>query len=629
MKKIKNILKSDVFLNFFVFPLIILLLADMFYKANGIVLTGFTNYAYIDCFVSIFKYPIPFLIAYIMIISFNALLIVIFNNSKISKIVLTIIVLIFVIINDFKVGIMDEPIRISDIFYLNASNGEMMVSFLDNVKGSWMFKTLFKTIGVVIILIILVKYNKNTSIKKISTRILIGVISLALMILPWININAFSSFYLNQIYPKTVDKTTINDTDVIKTYYKYGFLQGIYYFYLKDNVTSPDTYLKEEAIALLENTEYNENNTWDKPNVVIILSESLSDANNLENIEFDTDLLSNIRSYQNGENTQSFNLFVPSYGGASVNSEFEILTGANLSFFNTGYIPYTQLYNDENGPYLPNLIKEFNNNDYTTKYITAWSSDSYKSGYVYDLFEVDEKIYRKDLEDPIIKGDYVADLYMMDVIIDELTNKEEDEKKFLFVATGQNHMPCSEDRYEEYDINVKSSDYSKEDTALLRCYAQGVYDADKELKRLYDEVLKLDEPTIIALYGDHLPYMVNSKGENIYLTDSYFNTDDEQVNIMRKYTTPAVILANYDINDISLEFINANYLGSYILNNLDLEISDYFKYVNYNINILPVYNNLFIYKNDQIITLDNLSRGELEDYYNIEKVQYYKFFDYE
>ena len=77
MKKIKNILKSDVFLNFFVFPLIILLLADMFYKANGIVLTGFTNYAYIDCFVSIFKYPIPFLIAYIMIISFNALLIVI------------------------------------------------------------------------------------------------------------------------------------------------------------------------------------------------------------------------------------------------------------------------------------------------------------------------------------------------------------------------------------------------------------------------------------------------------------------------------------------------------------------------------------------------------------------------
>ena len=191
MKKIKNILKSDVFLNFFVFPLIILLLADMFYKANGIVLTGFTNYAYIDCFVSIFKYPIPFLIAYIMIISFNALLIVIFNNSKISKIVLTIIVLIFVIINDFKVGIMDEPIRISDIFYLNASNGEMMVSFLDNVKGSWMFKTLFKTIGVVIILIILVKYNKNTSIKKISTRILIGVISLALMILPWININAF------------------------------------------------------------------------------------------------------------------------------------------------------------------------------------------------------------------------------------------------------------------------------------------------------------------------------------------------------------------------------------------------------------------------------------------------------
>lgn len=168
MKKIKTILKNDKFFNFFIFPLIILLLADIFYKANGITLPEFTNYAYIDCFISIFKYPVPFLIAYILIISFNTLLLAIFNNSKISKIVLIIIILIFVIINDFKVGIMEQPIRVSDIFYLNASNGEMMVSFLDNVKGSWMFKTLFKTIGIIIILIILVKTDKkiHTKLKK-------------------------------------------------------------------------------------------------------------------------------------------------------------------------------------------------------------------------------------------------------------------------------------------------------------------------------------------------------------------------------------------------------------------------------------------------------------------------------
>lgn len=628
MKKIKTILKNDKFFNFFIFPLIILLLADIFYKANGITLPEFTNYAYIDCFISIFKYPVPFLIAYILIISFNTLLLAIFNNSKISKIVLIIIILIFVIINDFKVGIMEQPIRVSDIFYLNASNGEMMVSFLDNVKGSWMFKTLFKTIGIIIILIILVKTDKkiHTKLKKKRTRIVLSIISLILLILPWINITFLSNFYLNHFYPNKKDKNTINDTDVIKTYYKYGLTQGIYYFYLRDNIVSPDTYSKDEAIALIENTIYKNNNSWNKPNVVIILSESLSDINNLENIKFKQDLLTNIKSYNNQKNTDYFNTFSPTYGGNSVNTEFEILTGANLSFFNVGYIPYNQLYNDENGKYLPNLVKEFNNNDYITKYITAWGSDSFKSGYVWDKFEVDEKIYYKDLEKPIKKGAFVADQYMMDVIIDEL---KEDKQKFLYVATGQNHMPCSKNRYKKYDISIKSSDYSKEDTELLKCYAQGVYDADKELKRLYDEVLKLERPTIIALYGDHLPYIVNSKGENVYLKDSYFNTEDKNINTIRKYTTPAVILANYDIDIKDLEFINMNYLGSYIANNIDINLSNYFKYVNHNLDILPVYNREFIYKNSKIQPIDNLPRNELENYYNIEKVQYYKFFDYE
>lgn len=626
----KKILKNDKVFNFIIFPLIVLLLVDIFYKANGIVLDNFTNYAYIDCFLSIFKYPKPFILAFMMIVSLNALIMAISNNSKISKIILMVIALLFAIINDFKFGIMDIPIRVSDIFYMNASNGEMMVNFLDNVKGSWMFKILFKTIGVVLISIILIKTDNffHTKIKKVRTRIIIAISSLAILIIPWLGFDKIYSFYLNDIYSNKTDKETINDTDIVKTYYKYGFIQGIHYFYVKDNVVSSNTYSKVKAIEILKNTTYKNNNSWGKPNVVIILSETLSDANNLEDIEFDKDLLSNIRKYKNQKNTNSFELLSPTYGGASVNTEFEILTGANLTFFNTGYIPYNQLYNDENSPHLPNIIKEYNNNGYTTKYITAWGPDSYKSSYVYEQFGVDEKIYNKDLIDPIKKGDNIADAYMMDIIIDELKNKETDEKKFLYVATGQNHSPYSATRYAEYDIDVVKTNYSKEDTELIKCYAQGVYDADKELARLYDEVLKLKEPTIIVLYGDHLPYIVNSSGNNIYLKDSYFNTDDKNVNLMRKYTTPGVILANYNIEIDDLDFINMNYLGNYVLNNLDLEIDDYFKYIEYNRNLFPVYNNSFIYQDNKFKEIEELPNKKQNDYYNIENIQYYKFFDY-
>ena len=49
---------------------------------------------------------------------------------------------------------------------------------------------------------------------------------------------------------------------------------------------------------------------------------------------------------------------------------------------------------------------------------------------------------------------------------------------------------------------------------------------------------------------------------------------------LRKYTTKSVILSNYDIELDNLEYINLNYLGNYVINNMDLEISPYFKYIN-------------------------------------------------
>lgn len=620
----KKFITNNNFFNYFLFPLILLLLMDLFYKANGIVLEGFTNYAYIDIFISIFKHPIPFIIMYIYLLIFNALLIYIFKNFKLPKIILTLLILILMIVNDFKLAIMQVPIRISDIYYLNASNGNMMLSFMNNVFGFWMIKTLLKTVGIVLMLICVSKLTGKKKI-KLKKRIPVIIVCIIMLVLPWININP--KLYITYLYPNQKDKSTENDTDITKTYYKYGFLQGVYYYYLKDNDVSTNKYSKKQAIEEIKNS-IPSNKNWGQPNVVLILSETLSDANRLKDIEFDKELLKNINNYKDLNRAYSFNLLVPTYGGSSVNSEFEVLTGANLSFFNTGFIPYTQLYNDQNSPYFPNIIKEFNNNGYTTKYITAWGPDSYKSSYVYSKFEVTEKIYNENLVNPTKKGIYISDEYMMDVIYDELKNKEKDEKKFLFVATGQNHSPYSKDRYKKYDVKVKSSNYNKEDTGLLQCYAQGVYDADKQLDRLYKNINKLDEKTIIILFGDHNPYIVNKKGENIYLTDNYFNTGDKNLDYLHTYTTPAVILANYDIDIDDLKYINANYLGSYVVNNLDINVSDYFKYVNSNMFKLPIYARNFVYK-DKIIPIDNLSNIDKKTYNNIGNVQYYKFYDYE
>jgi len=110
--------------------------------------------------------------------------------------------------------------------------------------------------------------------------------------------------------------------------------------------------------------------------------EAVSDLGNIDEIKFDKSLTSNIDSYADDENKAVLDLLVSVYGGVSVNTEFEILTGASFSFWRPGFIAYTQYYNKANAKLATNLIKEFNNNGYETIYLTPWGDTSYKSKFV-------------------------------------------------------------------------------------------------------------------------------------------------------------------------------------------------------------------------------------------------------
>lgn len=128
-----------------------------------------------------------------------------------------------------------------------------------------------------------------------------------------------------------------------------------------------------------------------------------------------------------------------------------------------------------------------------------------------------------------IKGTYISDEALVDEVIEALKNKSPDEKIFYMTATIQTHMPFDKDVYDGYDINVESTKLSEEDTGIILSYAQGVYDTNVQIQRLYEEIQKIEEPTIIVVLGDHLPYLYNSDGEDVLAKLSYFNTGDEKV----------------------------------------------------------------------------------------------------
>ena len=629
--KVVEFIKSEKFkfiFHYFIFPFLIVVLADIYFKlSNGGFKTLLPKIGN-----TIYRSHKAFFLTWLLVGVINATLISLTNSARKAMIIISIFFIIILPVNDFKYQIMGNPVKVSDVNFLNADNTEMMVDVMGALKGSWMVKTIIKTIvsiGIFVLLIWL-EGKRNFKFENKKKRIISGIILFAVLILLVMPPKFLRVFMLNKIFNDEDKRDYRRNTTNNAVYLEYGWVQGLYYSYLGDYILPPDNYDKEKADEIVEKTISNSKQSdknWGEPNVVFILSESFWDISQLEEYEFDVDLTSNLKRLEKTNRCLSMEMLSPSYGGASVNVEFEMLTGGSINYFNTGYVPYLQLYkNNKSAANMPNLMKEFNDEGYKTKYISSWGRTSYNSEKVFNIIGADESIYEDDLKNVVKKGN-IADSYMMDVILDEL-KQDKDEKKFLFVTTAQNHMPYRKDRYSEYDVNIKRSDLSEDFDEVARCYAQGVYDADKEFGRLFDEIQKLDEPTVVVFFGDHLPYLVTTGGESIPEYASYFNTGDSDLDYVRQHLTQSLIVTNFDIEkDESLKMVNSSYIGSYVMNKMSFNKSDYFKYIEEMRKKLPVYTDNWIYKEGKFIGISDLSEEDEEMYEDKKKIQYRYFID--
>lgn len=625
LKKISKVLFNEYLITFVYFPIFIIVGSSIFYNIK---INGFNRFI-LSCLKMMLKNwqsnLTIFVLVDMIVLFFNGL----FKSSKKSIVIVSIITLILLVINDIKFTIMGIPLVFSDINYLNIDNIGMMGTASQTI-GIWIWSTIIKSLVFIIAVLIFILLKKEiVRIDKIRNRIFSIIISIAVITTfvvmsisnPTYTITKF--FGVEPVYISQQIKENVNC--------QFGFYQGTIIEALMNIKREPENYDKNNSMEQLNNIsdEFKENK-WEKANIVFLLSESFFDIDNVNEITFDKNLTDFYDSLENKSNADTFDILVSTYGGASVVSEFELLTGGGTKIWNSGYIPWNSYYTTYKSSFAPNIIKELNNNDYYTMYLTPWGNKSFNSEKVYNLFGTKETKYGDSLKG-VNKGLYYSDDSLMDDIINELKKDTKEKYKFIEVATGENHYPFLADKYEKYDINIKDSSLSEDESNVLLSYAQGAYDADKALEKLYNAILELETPTIVLFYGDHLPFMTNDKGENLLLSTEYFSTDDVNINNIRKYRTKGAIFSNYDIDLEDLKFINLQYIGSYILNNMDLEISNWFKYVEILRKDIPVYNSSVIYSEEEntYCLYENCDKEKVNLINDFNKNQYYMFYDYE
>ena len=549
------------------------------------------------------------------------------NKSVLSLSSVTILVIVVNVINQIKISYMREPVYFSDIEYLK-NIGEIfkMVdnTFFTTIK-QYIPAGIVLVLALTLVIYVLVKSNIDIKIESKKVRVMLFVFPTLILTLLFVPYKTTNRIYLNLFFGVNDRQNYAYITSNVDYYSKYGVIGGMYGQVLESRIYEPDEYNEEELKNILANVQ--EKRKKDElsigtPNIIVILSESFWDISVLDEIKFDKEVTPNFNSLK--EQGLLFEMVSPSYGGTTANVEMEILTGFNLSYYTKGYIPYLQLY-DETMSKIPSIVKELNNNGYTTKITSCTSKEFYNREEVYTNLGVQERIYLNNVDSKYYKGQYLSDEYLTDKIIEDLENKENNKKLFSMTLTIQQHMPYTYEKYDKYDIEIVESSLNQKMEETVHAYAQGVYDADKELGRLYDYIQNFDEPTIIIFFGDHLPYLNTANGNDVFSKLNYFNTEDELLNNYRKYNTQALVIANYDIKDEGVKYISPDLLMPYLLNRMDLNLSSYYRWLDTTRLVLPSYNYLLaIDKNGRLYNAKNIQlESDMKKLYLLrEKMQY-------
>ena len=121
-------------------------------------------------------------------------------------------------------------------------------------------------------------------------------------------------------------------------------------------------------------------------------------------------------------------------------------------------------------------------------------------------------------------------------------------------------------------------------------YLSLVYESDKAFEALIKYFEAQEEPTVICMFGDHQPTIENEFIEETLGASSVHNLTVEQT--QKRYVTPFYIWANYDIEEKEIDKLSVNYLSSYLMDTIGMELPVYNQYLLKLSETLPVINTI-------------------------------------
>ena len=494
-----------------------------------------------------------FLIIYFILGIFYCLI----GKIKISLYLTLLITFATGFVNHFITAFRGTPLVPWDIFSLNVAL-TVLPTFKFSLSKNLVCGILLFILGIFILRKVKIKSYRNNKF-KILYRFVVCCITLSF----------FMNFFLTQ---DLIKKFELDENwDPKEEYHNNGLMASLFKQAKNLIITQPENYdvsSLSEVASSIKVPIVNHDENFEYPNIITIMNESFADLSTIGKFSTTEDYLPFYRSLS--ENTIKGNLHVSIFGAQTPNSEWEFLTSNSMAFVPKRTIPYQQ-YVLRNSYSLASILKQ---QGYSTTAMHCYYPQGYNRNIAYPRLGFNSFYHLYTMHNLEYIREYPSDLSTYNNIIELYEKKGENEKLFNFTLTMQNHGSYTDENFQS-TIIAENGQYPK-----LNQYLSLIKMADGALEYLINYFSHQKEPTIILLFGDHQPY-VEDEFYNALLSQKYEDINSKEAS-EKKYITPFIIWANYDIDEEkykNVTDISANYLASLLLDVANIQKTPYLQFL--------------------------------------------------
>ncbi|MEH6937407.1 LTA synthase family protein [Bacillus sp. JJ664] len=508
------------------------------------------------------EYPLNFIFEYlILFVCMNSFYFLKKRAYLFTQSLLFLIFSFFALASLVKTQKRGEPIVPSDFLLRNEA---LNISQYISIEG------LFFTIGVLVVVtliglivsFLLKKEKENTKVNVISSIISVIIACFLIVGYPF---NLYSHFKIESIgWSQKVNSLTN------------GSVLGFVLNSINSSIKEPRSYTKETIDSILDSANSSKPtlNNAEKPNILFIQSEAFFDPTVLGQNVFNKDPLSYFHSLQK-ENTTG-QMITPVYGGGTINTELEILTGLSTTFIPSVSLGFQNYINKP----VNSAARIVRDQGYTATSIHTYHSWFYHRDELYknlgfNSFQTRQTFKNAQLSDTT---KFISDEEISKRIVQTL--KETPTPDYIYSVTMENHGPYDHPKkqYNDYATNLQLEDGNRN---ILNTYAHNLVNIDHALKMLIESLKQLDEPTIVVFYGDHLPMLGDDM--SVYKDANFIKNPEAKDDYIKMHTVPLLIWSNYLQKQPSIQ-LSSNFLTPYVFQLANIQMNTNFSFLANSIN---------------------------------------------